>query len=335
MTPLPRIDIVTLSYKHAAWIEPCLTSLVASGYPADRLTLILVDNASGDGSEAAYHAVREKLRSEHPLLPIHVVQTGKNLGFSGGNNLGWKMGTAPYVLFLNLDTTAQPGCLNAMVEALEACPTAGIAGAKLYFPGTKKLQHAGGMIYLNGMTDHVDNSREDEGQVNETREVAFVTGACLMIRRKLLTALEGFDEDFFPAYYEDADLCLRARRISYSTLFVPAAVLEHHESAGLGGRRDPRVLELLYRGRARLVAKNWTPADFFERWLPTERWWFGIVESKESRPLQWRSYWQAMMWMLSRTGQLLFHWGPLPPPAGSPLPQHIRHAGHLGPGGVA
>jgi GT2 family glycosyltransferase len=296
-----------------------LRAVADCGYPRELLEVVGADNASGDGSEAEFLAWKEKLAAEKPPLRLQVLQTGANLGFGGGNNVGWRLGKAPFVLFLNLDTQVRPGFLGEMIEAMARHPRAGFAGCKIYFPQTRKLQHAGGRVFFNGMTDHYFNGEEDNGQADEEREVAFATGACLLARRSVLEALGGFDEDFYPAYFEEVDLCLRARRLGWTTLYVPSAMIEHHESAGLGGRQDPRFLRMLYRGRVKLVAKHWTPADFFERWLPTERWWFGTIESKEARPYQWRSYLQGLIFLARTNLRLLFSLRRLPPLPGEPI----------------
>lgn len=309
----PRVDVILLSYGHRRWIAPCLEALMASGYPADRLSLVLLDNGSTDGSEQEFLAWKARLAAEAPATLCRVVQNGANLGFSGGNNVGWRLGTAPYVLFLNLDTEVRPGFLQAMIEGIARHPRAAFAGCKIYFPDSRRLQHAGGLVYLNGMTDHYANSEEDRGQADVEREVDYVTGACMLARRDRLTALGGFDEAFNPAYYEEVDLCLRAAYAGWSTVYVPAALITHHESAGLGGRRDPRFLRAIYRGRMRLVARHWTPAAMIESWWPTERWWFGIVESREARPFVRRSYWQAA-WDVARSNlRALAPWRALPP----------------------
>jgi len=298
MTP---IDIVFLAYRSERWVVPCLDALARVEYPHASLHIHLLDNAGGDDALAK----GEAWWAAHPgaFGSFATRQNGANLGFSGGNNIGWRMGQSPLVLFLNLDTEPEPGFLTPLVDALALWPQAGIAGSKLYFPGTRRLQHAGGIVYANGMADHRFNGEEDRGQADRTTRVDFVTGACLLARRSLLEKLGGFDEDFNPAYYEETDLCRRAARLGSATLYVPESVVIHHESASLGGRRDPRFLRAMYRNRMRLVLNHWTLADLVERWLPAERWWFGMVESKAARPYQWRGYAQALAYWAARTLQ--------------------------------
>jgi GT2 family glycosyltransferase len=295
---LPQVDIVFLAYNSEKWIAPCLASLEQITYPKEKLSIIFVDNASSDASVAEFEKWQSKQSAG--FAAIQVKANKVNEGCAGGNNIGWRMGEAPYVLFLNLDTELDPNFLEPLVGCLEENPEAGFAGPKIYFPDSKRLQHAGGQVYSNGMADHHFNNEEDKGQADDEREVDYLTGACLLARRTALEQLDGLDEDFNPAYYEETDLCWRGRLAGWSSHYVPRSLIIHHETAGLGGRTDPRFLRAIYRNRMRFVVKHWTLADLFERWLPTERWWFTHIESKTARPYQWRSYTQALGFILQK-----------------------------------
>jgi GT2 family glycosyltransferase len=135
----------------------------------------------------------------------------------------------------------------------------------------------------------------------------------------VLEALGGLDEDFNPAYYEETDLCRRGARAGWETWYEPAAAMEHHESAALGGRRADAFLRAIYRNRMLFVLKHWTLAQFIEHFIPTERWWFTIQESRAARPYQVRAYLQALGFLLRAT---FCGWGitrrPLRPPSPTP-----------------
>ncbi|HEY1015402.1 MAG TPA: glycosyltransferase family 2 protein, partial [Herpetosiphonaceae bacterium] len=120
----PRVTVIILNYNGWRFMPGCLAALAATDYPAEALDILVVDNASHDGSV-------EHLRRDFP--GVRLLALGGNTGFAGGNNAGIRASDAPYVVMLNNDTAVEPGWLKPLVAAAEADPTVGACGSKLLF----------------------------------------------------------------------------------------------------------------------------------------------------------------------------------------------------------
>lgn len=289
MTTPPLVSIVILAYNSAGFIPACLASLDRQDYaPCE---LLLIDNASTDGSADVARAAAPHAR---------VLALPKNLGCAGGNNAGWQATRGSFVVFMNPDTEAAPGFITGLIEPMLRDPGIGITGAKIYYPGTRKLQHAGAVTLPNGMTRHIGNSEIDEGQYDQERDVDYVTGAGFAVRRALLEQIGGFDEDYFPAYFEENDLCTRARKAGWRVVYSPAALLYHHESVSLVVH-SRSFLRMYQRMRMRYVIKNYTLNDWVRRFLPGEaKWLLRAPEARGHRLEQVAAYVEGFLWAIGR-----------------------------------
>lgn len=219
----PKIVAVVLNWCGEEMTNHCLHSLLKSDYT--KLLILLVDNGSPDGSG-------ERIRRSFPQ--IEFLQTGQNLGYTGGNNRGieWALErNADYVLILNNDTVLDPSAITKLAETAEnfGRPVDGVAPKILYHDDPERIWYAGGEFSpIKGLGLHWQEGELDEPDEKEaTREVTFMTGACCLLSERSLKELKGFDEDFF-AYVEDAELSLRMRRAGYKLLYQPAARVLHH-----------------------------------------------------------------------------------------------------------
>ncbi|MDP6775759.1 MAG: methyltransferase domain-containing protein, partial [Candidatus Latescibacteria bacterium] len=222
----PRVSIIMPLYNRVEFTVSCLEALeqTTAGVPCE---LILVDNGSSDGTVDLLDRVEGKVGK------VGVIRNGENLGFAKANNRGAGDARGEFLLFLNNDTVPHPGWLSALVSEIEADPQVGIVGAKLLYPATGRIQHAG-IELINGLPDHVfRNVDADDPRVSQPRDLDMVTGACLMIRRDLFERLNGFDEGYLNGV-EDVDLCLRTRDAGYRVRYCPASVLDHHEGTSEG-----------------------------------------------------------------------------------------------------
>lgn len=247
-----------VAYGHAAQLPATLDALQALTYPADRREIIVVEN--GDGSSAAV---------ARAYAGVRVLEPGRNLGFGGGCNLAVAHTTGEIVALINPDLQPRPDFLRALVAALEDV-TVGVAGAKLLYPDGQTIQHAGG--YLQPpllLAQHYGYGEPDRGAYDTAREVEFVTGAALAMRRAAWDAIGGMDEAFYPAYYEDADLCLRAKQHGLGVRYEPAAVAIHQEAAALG-KGSATYHRLYHLNRLRLLFKHFADDWLLQSWLPAE-----------------------------------------------------------------
>lgn len=211
-------------YNQAEYTEQCLYALIANTDPDPNYGLVVVDNGSSDWTRFLLHAFEGD---------VEVINNDENVGFARACNRGAELGSGDYLLFLNNDTNPHPGWLKRMVELADCDAAVGIVGAKLLYPDSGKVQHAG-LGLENGIPAHLYRGAEaDDPRVSEVRDVDMVTGACLLIRRSLFAELGGFDPAFHNGV-EDVDLCLKARDLGYRVVFCPHSVVDHYEGASAG-----------------------------------------------------------------------------------------------------
>ena len=210
-----------------------LDSLRAMDAPG--MTLAVVDNGSTDGALGV-------VRSRYP--EVVVIENGANLGVAEGYNAGLRAGMergADWLLLLNNDIIADRGMLRAMLEAAGTDPSVGILGPKTYFydtPGT--FWYAGGRVNLwTGIISHRGIRETDRGQYDAVEETGYVNGCAMLIRRSVIERVGYLDTVFRPAYAEDADYSLRARRAGFRLLYVGSARLTHRVSSSSGGGATP------------------------------------------------------------------------------------------------
>lgn len=232
-TSSPKVYGLILNFNGKAFLLETLASVTQITY--SNLHLLVVDNGSTDGSVQAARA----------LFPnVTFIENGANLGFGEGNNAGMRYALqhgADWVLLLNNDLTVAPDLLTHMMQAAAADERLGMLGPKIYYhdqPGT--IWFAGGRInYWAGTTSHRGIRELDRGQYDRAEETDYLTGCTLLIRREVLERVGMFDPIYFPAYSEDADLCVRAARGGYRLLYVPQAKVWHKVSSSSGGGMTP------------------------------------------------------------------------------------------------
>lgn len=256
--PPSQISVAILTYNSQDYIVPCLESVLASG--GVDFDILVIDNASFDASAAI---VRERFPG------IRIIVNPCNMGVAGGWNQAWRETAGEIIVILNPDVELAPDCLRALAEAFAAHPEAAAAGAKLFYMDRKTLQHCGAGLYPNAQSFHRGAGEEDHGQYDTLEAVPFVTGAVFAVRRSALEALGGFDEDYYPAYYEEADFCFRAAMTGRRTLYVPRAVAYHHEAVTLK-LGSSRFVRLYHRMRALFLVKNFSWKRILFEALPFE-----------------------------------------------------------------
>jgi GT2 family glycosyltransferase len=228
----PLVYVVILNWDgHADTVE-CVRSCLKITYEPVRI--LVVDNGSSDGSERL-------LRSEFP--EIEVIQTGANLGFAGGNNVGIRHALdhgADCVLLLNNDTLVDRDFITPLVDAAEADPDAGILGSKIYFhEPADVLWYAGANFSPSlGWGGHRGYGQLDRGQFDQPGETDRPTGCAMMVTRRLCETAGLLREEMF-CYAEDLDWGLRARKAGFKVLYVPASKVWHKVSRSTGGEASP------------------------------------------------------------------------------------------------
>ena len=248
--PHPTVAVVILTWNQRNLTVDCLASLAELDYPADRLQTIVVDNGSADGTA---QAIRERYST------VTVLENDENLGFAEGNNVGIRhalRGPADYVMLLNNDTAVDPSMLNELLAVIEPDSTVGIVGPKmLYFDQPNVIWCAGNRLdWRSGDSIRLQAERPDKGLDQPPKEVDFITGCAICLRRCVIEQIGLLDSRFF-IYYEETDWCMRARGAGWRTLYVPRARLWHKVSAAMGST-SPATDYYMNRNVLLFLAKN-------------------------------------------------------------------------------
>ena len=216
---------VIVSFNVRDELLGCIRSLRADGVEE----IVVVDNASADGSAAAAQAADPDVK---------VLALARNLGFGGGANRGVASTSAPYVAILNPDLVVEPGAAKALVGALEGDPGLGLVGPRIetpegeIYPSARRfpsLVDAAGHAFLWFLWPSNPFTRRyrmtDWGHTDAT-DVDWVAGTHMVVRREAWDAVGGFDEGYF-MYGEDVDLCWRLWKEGWRVGFVPDARVVH------------------------------------------------------------------------------------------------------------
>ena len=250
----PRVIIVVLNWNGREDTLACLRSL--QPVLTDEVGVLVVDNGSVDGSEAA-------IRAAYPRLDF--LQTGSNLGFAGGNNAGIARalaGGAEAVLLLNNDTEVDADFVRPMLAVLDQDSRVGIVGASIaYHHDPRRLWAFGGGRFdvSSGWVRHVQRPVPLEALATRGNVHFYVTGCTMLLRRAMIETVGVLDESYFH-FCEDVDLCLRAEAAGWSVTLAPQARLRHKVSATTGVS-SPAFLYYNLRSRLTLARRHGPPGS--------------------------------------------------------------------------
>jgi GT2 family glycosyltransferase len=213
------ISILIVNYNGKKWLENCFDSLLSQTYK--NFEIIFVDNASLDESV-------EFIKNTYNDDRIKIVQSDTNLGFAGGNNLGFKQAKGEYILLLNNDTRAPIDYLEKFKDAFLEIPNAGSVQSKIILMSdASKLDVCGSYWTDSSFLYHYGFWQNQElDKYNKAMPFFSNKGASMMIRRKVIEEIGFFDDDFW-SYYEETDLCNRMWLAGYECWYYPGAVLSH------------------------------------------------------------------------------------------------------------
>lgn len=235
-----QVSIVIPVFNKVELTRQCIEALYRNTAPEPPFEVIVVDNASTDGTREHLEQACQKYER------LRTIRNERNYGFARACNQGARAAKAEFLVFLNNDTVPHPGWLEAMLDLTKSDERVGIVGSKLLYPDGS-IQHVGVVIAENRLPLHLLRGRRPEEfarYLTEPRDYQVVTAACMLIRSQLFSALGGFDEVFLNGF-EDVDLCLRARDKGYRVVFAPNSVLTHFESMSEGrSTHDLRNLKI-------------------------------------------------------------------------------------------
>ncbi len=239
----PLISVVIVNFNGGKLLEQCLTSVFETRYKP--LEIILVDNASSDGS---LERAQRKFGHDRRL---HILQNDTNLGFAEGNNLGFNIAHGYYIAFLNADAKADPDWLKEALGAFQTNLNAGVCQSKLLIMGSpRRIDSAGDFINIQGiaMRRGGDYGESDYGQYDKDSEIFSARAAAMVVKKEVIDQTGLFDSSFFMTY-EDIDFCWRVHLRGYDVIFAPKSIVYH-----VGEAFTPTKLKVFFTTRNWLVS---------------------------------------------------------------------------------
>ena len=261
--PAPLASVIVVAWRQAPYLLECLRALAESVRDAPYEVIVVLNETT----PALRAEVHDKVHGTTLLT------TSVNLGFAGAVNLAADQARGAYLVLLNDDTEVEPLWLEHLIETAERRPLSGAVGSTMLFPdGT--IQEAGSILWHDGSTLTVGRGLAgDSRRYDFERQVDFASGGSLLVRRATWEALGGFSPDYFPAYYEDTDLCLRIRQLGEQVWYQPRSRVMHHESTSTNPtyrnflfERNKAVLRARFPDllAQRVTAAPWDPAAIEE-----------------------------------------------------------------------
>ena len=293
----PKVIVLTLNYNGKPLLDDCITSYLANDYT--NFEMVVIDNGSNDGSE-------EYVRLVYPQ--VKCIQTGRNLGYSGGFNVGLKYAfeerKSDFVLITNNDVRADSKVISELVKVALTDPQIGfVTGKVYYFDQPEILQTVGKKtdpVRWNG--DHLGAHEKDTGQYDEISERPFADDIFTLISAKLYSETGGYDTTFF-LQAEEYDWQARAKKLGYKIFYAPQAKIWHKESITLGktsplkayyDSRNPLVVIMKHRSR-----------QFYRKYRTWHLWNIVIMPSVKGVVKKfdlyrawmiWKGYFSALIW---------------------------------------
>ncbi len=223
ITDQPLVSVVIPVHNNVLVTANCLASLLLSPNRAS-FEVVVVDDGSTDRTVELPNLIKG----------VRFLRHDESKGFVHSCNAGAKLARGAYVLMLNNDTEVSSGWIDELLYVFDHFTGVGLVGAKLMYQNGK-LQEAGGIVWSNGDPwNYGRDGNASDPRFNYTRQVDYLSGACILLPRVLWDALGGFDEQFAPAYFEDADLAFRVRDKGLKTIYTPFSRVVHFEGLSSG-----------------------------------------------------------------------------------------------------
>ena len=250
------LSVVILSFNTKELLGNCLTSIDKNTSGVD-FEVIVVDNASADGSSAM-------VKKQFPKVKL--IENKDNLGFTKGNNQGIKKASGRYILLLNSDTLLKDNSLEKMVEFMNDHPKVGAIGPKLLNADGTPQASAGrfpdlSVVLIMLFKEHFGGSQLVRTSYNNLKEVDWVMGAALLLRREVLSKTGLLDEKIF-MYYDEVEWCYRLKKAGFKIYFYPEAKIIHlWQGSSQTGRKGPILAN--YQSLVYFYRKHKSPLEFF------------------------------------------------------------------------
>lgn len=304
------LSIIIVNYKVKEYLRQCIESVFSNANNAMN-EVIVVDNASDDGSA-------EMVKEVFP--DVKLIENKENLGFAKANNQAYEISKGEYILLLNPDTFVKKNAIEKCLEFMRSHSDAGACGCRLLYPDGRVQISARtfpsvreNLLWIFGLDRiFMPNKRKKFYYGNTAREVDYLMGAFLLLRRSALEYDKIFDEDFF-IYAEEKDLCFRLKKRGYKVYYIPDAEVVHHlgKSAQVDSIENFIELqrsELKYFAKhygekyAKLLALSWGLV-LLSTWIASSI--LGLLKGKNSK--RKRLFRSALGWYVKNAKEMLKH----------------------------
>lgn len=223
-----KLSIIIVNYQSRSYLEQCLQSVFDKINNACEFEVIVVNNG-----------LEQELFGLVALFPqLKIVQNQQNLGFGHGNNLGAQLAQGEILFFLNPDAEIFSKDISLVIRQFEKNNNIGIVGSRL-LTEKKEVQEWSAGREINLVQILKNNLGQKEILGEKEQELSWVSGTAMFVRKSLFDHLGGFDSQFF-MYFEDVDLCTRARKLGQVVLYFPAFSVVHHGGKSYGEKRTQK-----------------------------------------------------------------------------------------------
>lgn len=248
-----KLSIQIVNFRSRRYLRKCLFS-ISENLPAGNETEILIVN----NDEETLDEISDDLKNK---LNLQILETQKNIGFGRAHNAGFERSQGEYILFLNPDTRILPGALQALLDVFAKDEKVGIVGPILVdSAGNVQLDCFGDRhTPLSTIKKKIfkRNGRQARGG-GEIFETDWISGGAMLARRNVLEEMGGFDENFF-MYFEDVDLCLRAKKLGSKIMVNPKARVLHESGKSFASEREKK--KHYYASQDYYLRKHFGPAS--------------------------------------------------------------------------
>ena len=220
----PRVSVIIVTYGSSHELPGCLDSLLKQPVP---LEVFLVDNASSDDTPQLVTDYAARFENVHAIL------NSENVGLAAGNNIPRERCRGDYILMLNPDTVFRNNSLDRMVEFLDRNPDVGVIGPKnVYENGEPHVSFGRNWGFLQVIMWRVIPYRlprllHDRLSSYKSQDAFYVSGSCLLIRRRIFEEIGGYDPEYFLTIEDVCDLCIRVRQTSSRVVFLAEEEVVH------------------------------------------------------------------------------------------------------------
>ncbi len=246
----PKVSIIIPAYNGWSMNYSCLHSIFNHTMGVSYEIIFADDNSTDESAN-----IKDYIKN------IIVVRNKENLGFLKNCNHAVSFAQGEYIHFLNNDTRVTDGWLTSLVDLMDKDPNIGLAGSKLVYPNGL-LQEAGGIIWNDASGWNFGHKQNPESpEYNYVKEVDYISGASILVRKSCWEKLGGFDERYVPAYYEDTDLAFAIRNLNMKVVYQPLSVVVHYEGFSHGSDHNENT------GLTNIKSyQQLNKSKFYEKW---------------------------------------------------------------------